>query len=103
MLHEKPVAVKYMFVDVQRECAVEKLDIRTEERRGCTGLDIGTNTSLCQTLSRVERVDSEGASTFLVITYLGFWVILLEHGEQSDNVGILREVNRINDTSGLMW
>ena len=32
MLHEKPVAVEYMLVDVQRERAVEKLDIRTEER-----------------------------------------------------------------------
>jgi hypothetical protein len=46
MFHEKLVAVKYMLVEVDREPAVEKLDNRSEERRDCTGLDIGTDTSL---------------------------------------------------------
>ena len=47
MLHEKPVSIEYMLVDVQRQRTVEKLDNRAKERRGCTGLDIGAYTSLC--------------------------------------------------------
>ena len=102
MLHEKHVAIEYMLIEVPRKPMVEKFGNRAEERRDCAGLDVGTDTSLCQALSWPER-HSEWASTFLVIARLGLWVILLEHGEQSDYIGILRDVNRINDASGLRW
>ena len=104
MLHEKHVAIEYVMTDVQREPTVKKLDNRVEERRDCAGLDVGTDTSLCQTLGWAGRVTHSGrAGTYLVITHLRIWVILLEHGEQSDYIGILRDVNRINDASGLRW
>ena len=104
MLHEKHVAIEYMLIEVPREPTVEEFGNRAEERRYCAGLDVGTNSSLCSTLSWVERVAYSGRTrTFLVITHLRVWVILLEHGEQSDYIGILRDINRINDASGLRW
>ena len=43
------------------------------------------------------------ASTCLVIAHLRLWLILLENGEQSDYIGILRDVNQINSASGVRW
>jgi hypothetical protein len=104
ILHEKHVSIDYMLTEVPREPRVKILGNRVEERRNSAGLNVGADAGLRKTLSWVDRVAYSGrASTFLVITQLRLWIILVEHGEKSDYIGILRDVNRINDVSEFRW